>query len=604
MDKNSAQARLGLTGGEDAIAITRAYGERLSTMQGRLVSAQTDAERAQHQSALSNLVEAYECLTSTGRYTPAPESNYDSTLGRSNAESSARHYESPMRTGAVLSSRLEIGDMLGQGGMGYVYAARDRLRNEDVAIKVLRQDLIFSSTAKERFLAEAKLSSNLSHPNIVRVYDVGESGGHYYLSMERLKGETLRQRIQAYQHDKRVFTVAEVTDVARQLIDALRYAHRYIVHRDLKPENVWLADDGTVKLMDFGIARAYSSAHMTQTGTTLGTAYYMAPEQRFDAKEVDWRADEYALGVIMYELLAGAIPMGALKALSQTRRDVPQRYSDAVMRAMSPRPEDRWLSLDAFLLAIQMPVRRSASAALWFLGLIVAAAAGAGVYYGGGFAAGREQVAANVPPGAQERARPMPAQPVTESAPVTTAATEQSVDESSPTADTSIAEKAPTPTIIEPALKSAAVVQTDSTETVRMNKSAADTNTIKTASINPANTHRQECMTQCERDDGQCRSINRRGKQDCMRAVGFGATGGFTAAPSNRIAECGFYTQARCRYAPDRDACLARIGSRYNDCVNVLSGSVASRREDCDVKARDADDLCLNELRDCRSYCN
>ena len=110
-------------------------------------------------------------------------------------------------------------------------------------------------------------------------------------------------------------------------------------------------------------------------------------------------------------------------------------------------------------------------------------------------------------------------------------------------------------------------------------------------------------MTQCERDDGECRSINRRGKQECMRAVGFGATGGFTSSPTSRTAECGFYGEARCRYAPDRDACLARISSRYNECVNVLTGTVASRRQDCDNQAREADGLCLNELRECRSYC-
>ena len=224
----------------------------------------------------------------------------------------------------MLSSRLEIGALLGQGGMGNVYAARDRLKDEDVAIKVLRQDLLFSTAAKERFLAEAKVSCSLSHPNIVRVYDVGVSGSYYYFSMERLKGHNLRHRIEAYERENRQFGIDEVTDIARQLIDALRYAHRYIVHRDIKPENIWLAEDGTVKLMDFGIARAYSSSHMTQTGMTLGTAYYMAPEQRVAAKDVDWRADQYALGVVLYELLSGTLPTGAVKPLETERRDLPK----------------------------------------------------------------------------------------------------------------------------------------------------------------------------------------------------------------------------------------------------------------------------------------
>src|SRR6185369_10867461 len=229
----------------------------------------------------------------TGRYTQASAANESSaTVMRTGTEIAQQTPQMDtlirMEPGAVLSSRLEIGALLGQGGMGNVYAARDRLKDEDVAIKVLRQDLLFSTAAKERFLAEAKVSCNLSHPNIVRVYDVGQSGSYYYFSMERLKGHNLRK-----------------------LIEALRYAHRYIVHRDIKPENIWLADDGTVKLMDFGIARAYSSSHMTQTGMTLGTAYYMAPEQQIAAKDVDWRADQYALGVVLYELLSGQLPTGA-----------------------------------------------------------------------------------------------------------------------------------------------------------------------------------------------------------------------------------------------------------------------------------------------------
>ena len=249
-------------------------------------------------------------MTQTGRYTNAPAANDSSaTVMRTGTEIAAHTPQLEtlvrMEPGAVLSSRLEIGQLLGQGGMGNVYAARDRLKDEDVAIKVLRQDLLFSTAAKERFLAEAKVSCSLSHPNIVRVHDVGVSGNYYYFSMERLKGHNLRQRIEAYHRENREFSIEEVTDIARQLIDALRYAHRYIVHRDIKPENIWLAEDGTVKLMDFGIARAYSSSHMTQTGMTLGTAYYMAPEQRVAAKDVDWRADQYALGVVFYELLAG-----------------------------------------------------------------------------------------------------------------------------------------------------------------------------------------------------------------------------------------------------------------------------------------------------------
>ncbi|MFC4309171.1 serine/threonine protein kinase [Steroidobacter flavus] len=257
--------------------------------------------------------------------------------------------------GAVIADRLEIGDLLGEGGMGCVYAARDRLKGEDVAIKVLRQDLQFSVAAKERFLAEAKVSCNLSHPNIVRVHDVGIIGDTYYLSMERLKGHTLRQQMDRYREQNRAFRIAEVTSIARQLIDALQYAHRYIMHRDIKPENIWLAEDGTVKLMDFGIARAYSNSQMTQTGMALGTAYYMSPEQRAGSKKIDWRTDQYALGVVLYELLAGTLPTGAVQPIEEIRRDLPKRYADALMQAMAPLPKKRFESFNEMLAEIQAP---------------------------------------------------------------------------------------------------------------------------------------------------------------------------------------------------------------------------------------------------------
>jgi serine/threonine protein kinase len=489
-----------------------------------------------------------------------------------------------------------------------VYAAHDRLRDEDVAIKVLRQDLIFSIAAKERFLAEAKLSSNLSHPNIVRVYDVGESGGHYYLSMERLFGHTLRQRIETYRRDDRAFGLDEVTDIVRQLIDALRYAHRFIVHRDLKPENIWLADDGTVKLMDFGIARAFSSSHMTQTGMMMGTAYYMAPEQRLDAKDVDWRADQYALGVVMYELLAGTIPMGAVKPLDQVRRDVPQRIARAVMRAMSPKREERWPSLADMLAELETPAARGGKAALWLvLGVGVAAAAG-GAYYMKSTDVGADVAAAPPPVATSSAAGADPPQPPVkppEQPPPSDASAKPpgppAEDESSPASNTAAL------AMIEPRQKQEPS-QARLAEPIQGNQAPAQ----RVAAVSGRDSQeslearRKECIAQCERDDGQCRSINRRGRQDCLRAVGFGASGGggLTIAPGSQNSACAFFTEDRCRLAPDRDECLQRTRTRQEECVAVRSGSFASGVQGCDAAARDGENMCLAQLRDCRTYCD
>jgi serine/threonine protein kinase len=612
MNKESALANLGLQGSEDKATVARLYGERLSVVQDQLIKAQTDAERGDCQLKLSQLVESYEFVTGTGRYTQAANDS-SATVMRTGTEIAAAPQGDTairMEPGAVLSSRLEIGALLGQGGMGNVYAARDRLKDEDVAIKVLRQDLLFSTAAKERFLAEAKVSCNLSHPNIVRVYDVGQSGSYYYFSMERLKGHNLRHRIEVYEREKREFSVEEVTDIARQLIDALRYAHRYIVHRDIKPENIWISADGTVKLMDFGIARAYSSVHMTQTGMTLGTAYYMAPEQRIAAKDVDWRADQYSLGVVLYELLAGTLPTGAVKPLETVRRDLPKRYARALMRAMSPKPEDRFPALADLLAEMDGPERKVA-VGIGGLLLIAAgvAAAGGGAYFFMKPAPPPTQVAATTEP-AKELAvekENMPKEPA-----VTVATTGPSVaDSMPPQSDAPPPKEPPSGGGDSSSGNAAAVVASDGASSSKTQVAAdAAEKPVKTSSptrvaaanpVSQIDARRQECITQCERDSGECKSLNRRGKQDCMRAVAFGGSGRLQNT-NNLNVSCAFYGQARCDRAYDRDACLARMTLRHNECTQ-LNGNIASRRQDCEDKARESDKMCLDELRDCRAGC-
>jgi serine/threonine protein kinase len=601
MDRSSALARLGLTGAEDGTVITRAYGEQLSAVQEKLVAAQTEADRLQHQTKLSELVEAYEFVTESGRYTKARGSDSAAATemrGPNDAPAAGAGHDTfvRMEPGAVLSSRLEIGALLGQGGMGNVYAARDRLKDEDVAIKVLRQDLLFSTAAKDRFLAEAKVSCNLSHPNIVRVYDVGLSGNYYYFSMERLKGHTLRQRMEAYSAEKRDFSITEVSDIAHQLIDALRYAHRYIVHRDIKPENIWLAEDGTVKLMDFGIARAYSSSQLTQTGMTLGTAYYMAPEQRIAAKEVDWRADQYALGVVLYEMLTGTIPMGAVKSLDKARRDLPPRYASALMRAMSPKPEDRWPSLNDLLAEMEAPVRKPmSSAAVLFIALAFAAVASAGGYYY--FVKGRTAV---TEPVASAGTDPVKGSSVPDSS----ASSSQSPTGEPPAEPPKDPPQATLPPVSTADSPAASEPQPEPEQAaVPPPQKPAVSKPVKVASVDQSgsSSRRQQCIAQCERDDGECRSINRRGKQDCMRAVAFNGTGSRISSAAG--ADCSFYGAERCQYAGNRDTCMNRITTRYTQCQSTLNGSVASRRQDCEDRGRDSDRMCLDQMRDCRTSC-
>jgi len=249
-------------------------------------------------------------------------------------------------TGQVLADRYEIRALLGTGGMGAVFAAFDRVREEEVAVKVLLPHLLADPQARERFLNEARIASSLSHPGIIRVFDVHQTGGLTFLTMELLSGRSLREEIMRRTQSAQRFAVEEVRSIAGSLCDALGYAHKLTVHRDVKPENIWLGEDGTVKLMDFGIARLLRPSQFTSTGLALGTAYYMAPEQ-LRGQEIDHRADQFALGVILYELLTGEIPQGVIQAPHQVRRRVPVVFSEAVMKALAGDPQKRHADMAA-----------------------------------------------------------------------------------------------------------------------------------------------------------------------------------------------------------------------------------------------------------------
>jgi serine/threonine protein kinase len=257
--------------------------------------------------------------------------------------------------------------------MGSVYAAHDTVKQRDIAIKVLLPELTTSGHARERFMAEGVVSCDLSHPNIVRVYDVGVSGEYLYFSMERLRGQTLRQRLKAQGAGR--LPLATVTAIALQMIEALQYAQRFLVHRDIKPENIWVCEDNTVKLMDFGISHAWSNADLTRTGVRFGTPYYVAPEQWESAKHADWRADQYSLGVVLYELLTGTLPIGVTQPLDAVRRDIPRQYAQAVMRAMATKAEDRWPSWAALLAELSVPDPRQLRWAIGFGVLLAVIAA-------------------------------------------------------------------------------------------------------------------------------------------------------------------------------------------------------------------------------------
>jgi serine/threonine-protein kinase len=217
-----------------------------------------------------------------------------------------------LRPGALFQGRFRIERPLGRGGMGEVWAALDTTLERPVAIKVIHRELAADPRYAERFLREMKLVARVAHPNIVRLYDAGAAAdGRLFMIMERAFGAPLRQRLAGGAR----LEVARALHYAIQIADALATAHAAaLVHRDVKPENILVCDDAHARLCDFGVAKDGRGLALTRQGVVVGTSRYMAPEQI--AGSADGRADLYALGVVLYEMVAGAHPYPVLDAVS------------------------------------------------------------------------------------------------------------------------------------------------------------------------------------------------------------------------------------------------------------------------------------------------
>jgi hypothetical protein len=260
--------------------------------------------------------------------------------------------------GRVLGGRYRLDRELARGGMAAVWIAEDPLLSRRVAVKLLLPQLAADDALRTRFRNEAVAAAKLTHPGIVATYDTGDDNGLAYIVMELVEGRTLRRIID----ERKKLAVPEAVDITSQVADALDHAHRQgLVHRDVKPANVLVQSDGRVKVTDFGIAKAAGGDDLTRTGTVVGTARYLAPEQ-VNGATVDGRADVYALGLLLYEMLAGKPPFGgdtdmatavarltnSPEPVSAARPEISRSLEDAVARSLARDPEYRYQSAKEF----------------------------------------------------------------------------------------------------------------------------------------------------------------------------------------------------------------------------------------------------------------
>jgi serine/threonine-protein kinase len=269
------------------------------------------------------------------------------------------------RKGTVIDERYQLSEKIGTGGMADVWLAEDTELDRNVAIKILHDRFAQDKEFVERFQREAQSAAGLQHPNVVGIFDRGLFRDTYFIAMEYVDGPSLKDLIKGGMGTK------DAIDFTRQILNAARFAHRKgIVHRDLKPQNVLIDDEGRARVADFGIARGGENSDITATGSVMGTAQYLSPEQA-QGKETTPRSDIYSIGVILYEALTGRVPFEAdsavavaLKQVSETPRrpsainpNVPPALDAVVMRALAKDPDARFKDADAFLKALDAAER-------------------------------------------------------------------------------------------------------------------------------------------------------------------------------------------------------------------------------------------------------
>lgn len=257
-----------------------------------------------------------------------------------------------LHRGEIFGNRYTVVKLIGRGGMGSIYKVFDNTLKEEVALKLLLPQFAKDPMIVDRFLNEARIARKLSHPNIVRVHDIGIAGNILYISMEYIEGKSLRGILEGMMPGQRI-PLKQVLTYFDQLCSALEYAHQFTVHRDIKPENVMVTSQNTVKLMDFGISKLMADTRLTGVSVVMGTPFYMSPEQVRNSRDVDARSDIYSCGIMLYEILTGQVPTGIPKPASELVKELPPELDKIVEKCIQPEPKDRFQSATELRKAIE-----------------------------------------------------------------------------------------------------------------------------------------------------------------------------------------------------------------------------------------------------------
>ena len=332
----------------------------------RLILKALAKQRDARQTSMRALIEELDAVPCDPVEAPAPDVTVDlhaPTLASADVAARVTGLRTRgLQTGESFAHKYVIQGRLGEGGMGVVYRARDTILDEPVALKVISSSIAADEGSLERLKREVVLARRVSHPNVSRIYDIGESDGIHYVSMELIDGRELSEVIR----DRGRLRPVEAVPIVLQLLKALAAAHRVnVIHRDLKPDNVMITADGHAVVMDFGLSLSGDARRVTQAGAVVGTPHYMSPEQ-IGGGDVDPRCDVYAMGVILFRLLLGRLPFESRNLAEVLRAQLKQPpprpttlvpgfsepLEEIILRALEKRPEDRYQSAEDMLTAL------------------------------------------------------------------------------------------------------------------------------------------------------------------------------------------------------------------------------------------------------------
>ena len=345
MNQNDARKILGM--GEGDIDVVGSFTRRRKLITERLNAASTNLLKTRYKGMLIQLEHAAGVLS--GVHQPGvelPEAKMVDAQGTiSNGTGSDKtNGNNELAPGQTLADRYEIREKIGQGSKAIVFRAFDKKRGEDIAIKVLLPGLLTNNNLREHFLTEVGRSCELYHPDIVNEYDLKNDGEIFFLTMELLEGRTLRQVMDARRKSRNPFSEKEVIHLAHTLAGGLAYAHIKTPHGDIKPENIWIDGKGNYKIMDFGMAGLVRARQTAQTGMPTSTDY-MAPEQLKDSNGIDDRVDQYALGVLMYELLTRDLPATRKNSTPVRHKRMSKNIASIIVKMVKINPDDRYRSI-------------------------------------------------------------------------------------------------------------------------------------------------------------------------------------------------------------------------------------------------------------------